>query len=472
MIENLPVATVCISKGQIFLNKKAEQLTGYSREEFKNLDDWFQICYGKGAEGVRALYEEAKAAGFSKIDRITFTTKNGEKRIFDFNSSLNGEIELWVIDDVTERLMVEERFTVLFDHSSDAHLIFDEVGIVDCNKAAVQMLNAKSKDHLLTLHALQISPVLQPCGTKSTEKGKQMVRLARERGYHRFEWQYKKVTGEEFFVEVTLNSVQVAEKKMLLVVWHDLTEIKHTQKNLISKAKMSSLGEMSSGLAHEINNPLAIIIGKCQMMKTKIANNQVSLEKFDLDLDKVIATSERIAKIVKGLRSFSRNSENDPMQTVFVHQVVQDTLELCTAKFRNRTIELRILDEVGPEFSIEARSSQLSQVLLNLLLNSYDAVDPLPTKWVELKISKSSLGVQIAITDSGNGIPEHLLGKLMHPFFTTKEVGKGTGLGLSISKGIVEDHQGRIFYDKNSPNTRFVVELPLTQIEKSIPTAA
>lgn len=113
--------------------------------------------------------------------------------------------------------------TVLFEHSSDAHLIFDERGIIDCNHAAIAMLRCADKEQVLRLHPAELSPEFQPDGRRSLEKSVEMDGRARERGYHRFEWMHRRLTGEDFPVEVTLTPVVLSSGPALLVVWHELT---------------------------------------------------------------------------------------------------------------------------------------------------------------------------------------------------------------------------------------------------------
>src|SRR5262245_21576599 len=124
------------------------------------------------------------------------------------------------------------RFRVLFEHSSDAHFIFDETGITDCNDATVKLLKAADRSQVLSLHPAVLSPEYQPDGRRSLEKATEMDALARTRGYHRFEWMHRKLDGEVFPVEVTLNAVEIGGKPALIVVWHDLTEIKRTETEL------------------------------------------------------------------------------------------------------------------------------------------------------------------------------------------------------------------------------------------------
>ena len=124
------------------------------------------------------------------------------------------------------------KFRVLFEHSSDAHLIFDDTGIIDCNRAAVEMLRCADKTQVLRLHPAVLSPEVQPDGRRSLEKSVEMDGLARSRGYHRFEWTHRRMTGEDFPVEVTLTPVELPTGPALLVVWHELTEIKRREQEL------------------------------------------------------------------------------------------------------------------------------------------------------------------------------------------------------------------------------------------------
>jgi PAS domain S-box-containing protein len=134
-----------------------------------------------------------------------------------------------VLQDLTQRKVVEEKLSVIFQYSTDAHLLLDENGIMDCNEAAVKMLRCKNKSELLSIHPARFSPEFQPDGRASSEKSVEMDRLAYENGYNRFEWIHKRIDGEEFPVEVTLNPVMISNKKVLLVVWHDITHRKRAE---------------------------------------------------------------------------------------------------------------------------------------------------------------------------------------------------------------------------------------------------
>ncbi|MGK5088367.1 ATP-binding protein, partial [Bdellovibrionota bacterium FG-2] len=229
---------------------------------------------------------------------------------------------------------------------------------------------------------------------------------------------------------------------------------------LLEGSKMAALGEMAGGISHEVNNPLTVILGKVRLMRAEMDLGQIDSDKLLVALTKIETAANRILKIVKGLRSFSRNSEGDPFEVIQVSKVIEETLDLCREKFRNHSVDVKVVSDQNVEPSVKGRSSQLMEVLLNLLQNAFDAITPLGEKWIEIQTNSVENLVLIRVTDSGFGIPVDVSSRIMQPFFTTKEVGKGTGLGLSLSKGIIENHGGKLYYDKNFARTSFVIELP------------
>jgi signal transduction histidine kinase/integral membrane sensor domain MASE1 len=237
-------------------------------------------------------------------------------------------------------------------------------------------------------------------------------------------------------------------------------ELEISKVQLINSSKMASLGEMASGMAHEINNPLAIIQGKVKVISMMLEDLQISQPGIFTEIHKIKLTTDRIDKIVKGLRNFSRASNNDPFEPVPLQKLLDETLDLCSEKFKAHGIDLKI--KTIPQVSIMCRPSQISQVFINLLNNSSDAIEELKEKWIEIDFKLENNKVCIFFTDSGTGISEEIATRIMEPFFTTKEVRKGTGLGLSIAKSIVETHHGSLSLDHQHPHTRFVIEF-LTQ---------
>jgi len=238
-------------------------------------------------------------------------------------------------------------------------------------------------------------------------------------------------------------------------------EIEFQQGYLVQSAKMTSLGEIAGGIAHEINNPLAIIYAKSSMLIEQVEDDALNIEKLKADLIKIHSTAGRISKIIKGLRMISRNTESDPLIIENLNQIINDTVELTLERLRQQTILLNV--DCDKNFTLECRATEISQVLMNLIMNAGDAIASLEEKWINIKVSAVADQLRIAITDSGEGIAPAVVEKMMQPFYTTKEIGKGTGLGLSISKGIIECHQGQFAYEHRSKNTCFVILIPKRQ---------
>lgn len=257
-------------------------------------------------------------------------------------------------------------------------------------------------------------------------------------------------------------------KRMYGVAWDSTEEILTEQQiaeakaKMISSTKMAALGEMSGGIAHEINNPLTVIQARAFQLSQMVELNKMDPAKIKQAAESISRTADKIARIIKSLRSFAREGSYDPFEVVPVKQIIEETLEFCRTRFYNHGIEIEV-GEIDSELEVECRLIQIEQVLLNLLNNSFDAIQFLPTKWIRISVTESLDAIEISVSDAGEGVPAAIADQIMLPFFTTKEVGKGTGLGLSISAGIMRTHKGSLTLQKNAPNTTFVIRLPKWQ---------
>lgn len=272
----------------------------------------------------------------------------------------------------------------------------------------------------------------------------------------------KNKNGGYYWVDTTIVPFLDKNGKIeeYIAIRNDITDEKNAEQQLINSSKLSSLGVMAGGIAHEINNPLAIIQGKVESITYNYLDNPLNKKEILSDLEKINSTVDRISNIIKGLRLFSRSAEKDPYVNTNLMTIIEETLGLCYERFNTNGIPL-MFNTDDKEIYIDCRSTEVSQVILNLLNNAFDAVVNLKERWVQIDVDNQDTAyVKIRITDSGHGISNDLTNKIMEPFFTTKAVGKGTGLGLSISKGIIEDHKGELFINNNSPNTQFIISLP------------
>lgn len=247
----------------------------------------------------------------------------------------------------------------------------------------------------------------------------------------------------------------------------DLIEANKTilgqQETLVQAAKFSALGEMAGNIAHEINNPLAIIMSISESAQSRLGKGTFTHEDMKLSLQKMDKTLNRINKTVKGLKGFSRNGSSE-MEIVHVDKIISETIELCDHRAKILAAEIRV--ECAKDIEIKCQPTQISQIILNLVGNSMDAIEKLEERWINIQVSADANWVSIRIIDSGFGIPEEYKEKLMKLFFTTKPVGKGTGLGLSISKNLAEAHGGKLTYNAASKRTCFILELPIFQQER------
>ncbi|MBI3556260.1 MAG: PAS domain S-box protein [Deltaproteobacteria bacterium] len=246
----------------------------------------------------------------------------------------------------------------------------------------------------------------------------------------------------------------------------DITEQKLVQElaerhraTLIHSEKMASVGELAAGIAHELGNPLATIRGRVEFQEMQIQAGKRSDTDLLKTFDTVKSLCDRMAAIIRGMRALSRDGTNDPFHNTSVARMINDVLGFTWESFKKHGITTHT---TGIDASVEilCQETQISQVFVNLINNAKDAILQLDERWIKIEVLDGPENVEIAVSDSGRGIPKELREKIMQPFFTTKDMGEGSGLGLSVSTAIIENHGGSLVIDSSAPNTRFVVRLP------------
>lgn len=231
--------------------------------------------------------------------------------------------------------------------------------------------------------------------------------------------------------------------------------------------KMAALGEMAAGIAHEIGNPLGSLRGRLEILaESALAGRLDSAQTVEMS-ERLIGMVDRVSRIVRGMKAYSRNASGDPLEVVRIRDLIDDIMSFSDSKLKNAAVQLRVRMS-DDNIRLRCREAEIGQVLLSLINNACFAIRNLKERWIDIEVSTQTCPLDlggpgdmvIRVTDSGKGILEDTAKKMFVPFFTTKPIGQGTGLGLSICRKITDSHQGTISYDKNHAHTSFVITLP------------
>lgn len=213
-------------------------------------------------------------------------------------------------------------------------------------------------------------------------------------------------------------------------------------------AKLASLGEMASGVVHEINNPLTVISATVSRMDSLLNDP----EEFQKRVDIVNRNVLKINRIVESLKKYSRPSSQISLVATPLKKVIEEALFLTELKANSHSVILKL--DIQSEGVTLCDEMQIEQVMVNLVNNSIDAIKALPERWVKITLTEDDQHLILQVRDSGAGIPQELRAKVFEPFFTTKPIGQGTGLGLAIVKQLLKEHEAEISI-KDEPNTCF-----------------
>ncbi|MBC7421813.1 MAG: PAS domain-containing protein [Bdellovibrio sp.] len=447
----------------IFANSEFEKIVGETKEQFLGKTD-YDFFSTERADGYRMHDKLVFKTGLSREIDEKVTNTEGETREILTKKSLfklsDENFLVGVMRDITEKNKTDSQFRLmisLIDSSVDLFGFTDVTGVpLYVNKTGIDIFGIEVGKNFFTDY---LSPL-----------HKQLVDAAISKGLHNFEnWEgevqvLNPKTQQEIPILLKIFSVRTGPRSSDVFYGcsgTNLTEVKKIQQSLIEQSKMASLGEMAAEIAHEVNNPLMIIQAKAQMLQEKIGDNHPEKEKFIKDLQLIEKNSGRIDKIIRSLKTASRRSEQDPLESIAILTIIDEALELSKQRFRINEVVLSLKVSESCDYNniVFARSTEIVQVLVNLLNNSFDAVKNQEHKWVEINLSCDELYYNISVTDSGEKIPKEISARMFNPFYTTKPSGQGTGLGLSLSKQIIQNHGGEFFYDDMSVHTQFGFKL-------------
>jgi signal transduction histidine kinase len=270
------------------------------------------------------------------------------------------------------------------------------------------------------------------------------------------------ITPEKDELDALSHGVNVLSAELL----YRLRELQNAQSSLIQAGKLAALGEVSSGLAHELNNPLTVVAGYIELIRGALQAGQSStldLDELEDYLQKMERNVRRMKLIIRHIMEFARESKPVKQPTP-LNSVIEKSFILINEQLRLKKIDIRM--DLCPALMAQIDELRMEQVFINLLTNARDAIleahgEAGGTIQIRSRVLSGS-ELEIEISDNGIGMTEEIKNRIFNPFFTTKEVGKGTGLGLSISHGIVQDHGGSIScVSEKGKGTTFRIRLPL-----------
>jgi histidine kinase len=354
----------------------------------------------------------------------------------------------------------EEKYRVIFNNIPNPVFVLDKKNfkILDCNDNAIAVYGF-SKWEMLKTSFLDLF------------EDSEHSRYSRELRASNILNQVKQVTedGRIIFVNIRVSPLEYIGRDALLVTTSDITKRLMAEQQLIQASKMATLGEMATGIAHELNQPLTVIKTASNFLQRKVNRSEEIKEEILMTMTEEIDSHvNRASKIINHLREFGRKSEVRK-EKIQVNDALTKSLEIFIQQLKIRGIEVVVqMEENLP--MILADSNRLEQVFVNLLINARDAVEERAekqkdfSKRIYVNTGAKEKKVQIEIKDTGAGIPKNVYEKIFEPFFTTKEVGKGTGLGLSISYGIVQDYEGTIkVKTRENEGSSFIIEFPAAE---------
>lgn len=360
-----------------------------------------------------------------------------------------------VVLDITERKRGEERFRLAVEAMPNAIVMVNQQGTIQLVNALAEKLFGYSREELIG----QSVEILVPEWFRAEYPPTRSVFLGQPQGRAVAagrDLTARRKDGSEFLVEVKLNPIDTPEGLLVLTAIVDITErkqiefeLQHNREELAHLTRVSTVGELTTSIAHELNQPLGAILSNAEAAEMFLMADPPSLDEVRDILSDIRKDDQRAGEVIRRMRGLLRKQELAP-KPMEVNDAIEEVLRLLSMNASARKVTLKFEKTPGLP-SVRYDSIHFQQVMMNLVLNGMEAMAPLPEEKRQI-IVRTGAGdngsVKIAVADSGPGIPVDRLPKLFEPFFTTKK--DGMGMGLSIARTIVETHQGRIWAENNA----------------------
>jgi histidine kinase len=456
------------------------KLIRYNKEFYEKFkpkagDTCYAAYKGRTEKCVICPVERTFEDGLSHFSEERGVNKDGSPTHWIVNTSPikdeNGEIvaAMEMSLDVTRTKILEEeleksekKYYAIFDNIPNPVFVLDmdTLEILDCN-TSVEGVYGYTKEEMIDRSFLELFRKEEQDHYQELIKTTSVINQVR----------HLNKNGGSLFVNIRISPSEYPGEKVYLVTTSDITQRLETEQQLIQASKMATLGEMATGVAHELNQPLSVIKTASQYFMKKIRKKEKIEDDVMFDMtEEIDAYVDRAAKIINHMRQFGRKSDIT-LEKVQVNAVLKKALEILGQQLKVRGIEV-VWDLEDDLPLVMADSDRLEQVFINLLINARDAIDERRQsqphqkgdKKIRLKTRSGPREISVEISDTGAGIPDPILERIFEPFFTTKKVGQGTGLGLSISYGLIKDCKGSIrAVARKDGGADFIIKFPIAE---------
>jgi two-component system NtrC family sensor kinase len=456
-----------------FVNNSVCRDLGYAREELMG-KSYKAFTVEDDIDSVFRVFNEVYRTGMpNKGFPWKTVRKDGTHGFAETSISLlrnnSGEVIGFrgVGRDITERKRAEaalrqgeENYRVLFDSSVIGSVVLDAetMKIVMCNQAALKMFGFSSAEEAFQAQPFDFLP------SEERERYLEIAKTAvfEQNSHEGYQLRVLRKDGREIWINATAAKIMHEGRVAALISFTDISEQKRQREQLMMTDRLASLGELASGAAHELNNPLTSIIGFSQLLVEREVPDDMRE-----DLRLINSEAQRAANVTRNLLTFARKHPpmKEPNQ---VTNIIEDVLRLRVYDHKARGIEIeRQFTPNLPEVMVDY--FQMQQVFMNIIINAeYFMANAHNRGTLTIATKEQDDSVMISFTDDGPGIAPENLGRIFDPFFTTKEAGQGTGLGLSICHGIVTEHGGQIYARSQlGKGTTIVVQLPVSGERRS-----
>lgn len=451
------------------INRKGCTILGYAAEELIG-KNWFDTCLpGRVREEVRRVFQQLMSGELTAGEYYEnpVLTKNGEEHLIAWHNTILKNETGRVIGtlsagvDITERQKImralqEEnaKTRAILETAVDGIITIDERGIITLVNPAVERIFGYTAAEMIgqSIRMLMPSPyreehdryLAQYLATgqkKIIGIGREVVGLRKD--------------GTTFPLDLAVSEVRINHQRWFTGIVRDLTTYKRMEQKLLQTEKFALIGELASGLAHEIGTPLGVITGTAEYLMMETTDPEIQQE-----LAVIVSQTDRISTLIRRLLTFARPQE-EVREQIDIHSCIERALRLLEYRFQKEQIQIIKAFHASPLF-LSGVSSQLEQVFLNLFVNAGHAMPEGGTLTISTTEQHQRLVIQVQ--DTGHGIPPEHLSRIFEPFFTTKNPEKGTGLGLFICQQIISQHDGSITVESEvGRGSVFTITLPLTQ---------